>query len=262
MHWQSPQVQRNWNVLSVESALQQRIVVIPDLHGDLQQMYFVLRLMRIINSAREWIAGNAKLVILGNMIDYGPESREIIEFIHSLINRAPEGNVYILNGDSEVQALLSSDVAISKNDIEREYHGDEKKRQADYLATGPVGRIFANNSIMIQVQADDNAKRGMFSGRKKNTNPILVFSHGDIHPQWSKLGVNGVNKRIWSDLANYSKPKQGRSKGLPSDFDEFFHDQNSPHHFYEISKHPDSRMCSMARQTLVSLQVSSLVMNM
>ena len=243
-NWFDPNWQSNWHVLTVEQAAKQRVVVIGDLHGDAEQTIRVLKLMRIIDSNKNWVAGNAILVQLGDMIDRGPNSRQVVQLFEFLKQQAP-GHVFTLNGNHEVGSLMSDGAMeqyFQNRDVQKEFRGDLPRRIQAYRPDGDVGRLLINNPIVLRIQAGSDSpivvkKSG--SKVKKSANaeyPILGFAHGDLAPEFAQEGVDMLNMAAHKEIYKYAS-----QSGAP-DFKKFQLDKSDviingrgPNQFREIS---------------------------
>lgn len=86
-------------------ASSQRIIAIGDVHGCFDGLVRLLRLAQLVNDELKWIAlAPTQLVILGDMIDEGAESHDVIHLVRSLQRQAPE-RVHVLLGNHELLML-------------------------------------------------------------------------------------------------------------------------------------------------------------
>src|SRR5437660_8141028 len=58
-----------------------RIVAVGDVHGDLAQFTVVLRSAGVIDRDNNWSGGKTHLVQDGDLLDRGPDSRQLIELL-------------------------------------------------------------------------------------------------------------------------------------------------------------------------------------
>ena len=61
-----------------------KVVVLPDIHGDLQQTKDALVLSGLLSKAGEWVGGDALLVQLGDVLDRGKDSLALLRFFSNL----------------------------------------------------------------------------------------------------------------------------------------------------------------------------------
>lgn len=73
-----------------------RLFAIGDIHGGYRSFDALLSLIEF--------SGDDRLVILGDFIDRGPRSREVIDRILEML---PEGNVYPLRGNHELMMIAA-----------------------------------------------------------------------------------------------------------------------------------------------------------
>jgi hypothetical protein len=85
-----------------------RIVAIGDVHGAYEQLVDVLRAAELVGDGVEWAGGNARLVVLGDVLDRGAESRRALELVKTLAEQAPRagGAVELVLGNHEVMNLV------------------------------------------------------------------------------------------------------------------------------------------------------------
>ena len=58
-----------------------RVVAISDVHGAFEPMVRTLQNASVINDANRWIAGDTHLVVVGDLLDRGPDSRAVMDFL-------------------------------------------------------------------------------------------------------------------------------------------------------------------------------------
>ena len=86
----------------------ERVVAIGDVHGAFEALQRLLRSNQLIDSDNRWIAGDTHLVSLGDMLDRGPRSREVMDLFRSMQDQASAagGQVHVLLGNHESMNLL------------------------------------------------------------------------------------------------------------------------------------------------------------
>jgi predicted MPP superfamily phosphohydrolase len=84
-----------------------RVVAISDVHGAYDGMLRTLRSASVIDDANAWIAGDTHLVITGDMLDRGADSRKVMDLFIALEPQALDngGQVHVLLGNHEVMNL-------------------------------------------------------------------------------------------------------------------------------------------------------------
>jgi hypothetical protein len=82
-----------------------RIVALGDLHGGVDSIHTILEATEITDRHRQWTSSDACLVIVGDMVDRGDRSRELLDYVISLGKQAP-GQVHVTLGNHEVMNLI------------------------------------------------------------------------------------------------------------------------------------------------------------
>ena len=100
---QEPQQLGPWRWSGVD-----RMVVIPDIHGAYPEFVKLLQATGIVDDALNWVGGSAHLVSLGDLLDRGAQSREVMNLLMRLQREAPElgGRVHVVAGNHEVMNLF------------------------------------------------------------------------------------------------------------------------------------------------------------
>lgn len=100
---QGPQQLGPWRWSGVD-----RMVVIPDIHGAYPEFIKLLQTTGIVDDSLNWVGGSTHLVSLGDLIDRGAGSREVMNLLMRLQREAPElgGRVHVVAGNHEVMNLV------------------------------------------------------------------------------------------------------------------------------------------------------------
>jgi len=105
--------QRDWTAhpAIVERAQPQNLYALGDIHGDYERLVKLLAAAHIVEGAlplkARWTAGNAILVVTGDMIDKGPRPVDVLHLLMHLQAEAPKsgGEVILLAGNHEAEFL-------------------------------------------------------------------------------------------------------------------------------------------------------------
>ena len=81
-----------------------RLFVVSDIHGYLDDFRSCLRGAELIGDDDTWTGGDARLWVLGDLVDRGPDGIGVIRLVRSLEEQAPE-SVRMLMGNHEILAL-------------------------------------------------------------------------------------------------------------------------------------------------------------
>ncbi|KAF9990213.1 hypothetical protein BGZ75_003104 [Mortierella antarctica] len=174
-----------------------RVVAVGDLHSDLPQTLAVLRLAKVIDSDANWSGGRDTLVQTGDIVDRGPDTIAIYNLFDKLRKQAKEAGGQVVNvyGNHEVMNLGQDLRYVTEEDY-ASFGGREKRKQAWDVKTGWLGKMIYDNYNITHVQ-----------------NGHTVFSHGDMEPEWARLGVDTLNQlareAIWTSNYHYAPIFQG-----------------------------------------------------
>ena len=94
--------------LSTRPALAaRRTIVVGDVHGDLVGLEHVLRHAGLLDAVGRWCGGGARVVQLGDCIDRGHQSAEVLDLLRRLQDDAPAhgGEVVRLIGNHEMEPM-------------------------------------------------------------------------------------------------------------------------------------------------------------
>lgn len=86
----------------------ERVVAISDVHGAYSAMVSTLTNAGVIDEQQRWSGGNTHLVITGDLLDRGADSRKVMELVMQLEEEAPQagGRLHLLLGNHEVMNLV------------------------------------------------------------------------------------------------------------------------------------------------------------
>ena len=201
----------------------ERVVAMSDIHGAYDAMTATLANAGVVDSEGRWSGDGAHLVITGDLLDRGPLSRQIMDYVMRLETEAEAagGRVHLLLGNHEVMNLVGDlryvaleeyaafaedeDAAVREFWFERyaertdEIETDGEELRARFDESYPPG-FFAHRSAF--------ASDGEY-GEWLLTKPLVVvindtaFVHGGLSPMIAELGLDGVNRTLSDDLNRY-----------------------------------------------------------
>ena len=207
----------DWHVEGAE-----RVVALSDVHGAYEAMVETLTTVGLIDASQKWVGGRAHLVIVGDLLDRGPRSRDAMDLLMRLEDEAMAagGRVHVLIGNHESMNMIGDLRYVSKDEYAA-FAGDETAEQRE--------RWFAAYARRAPESVDPNALRerfdatfpaGYFALRDafgpdghygqwllgKSVIAVIngtAFVHGGLSPLVGRIGLDGVNNGLRKELAAY-----------------------------------------------------------
>ncbi|MGH8130054.1 MAG: metallophosphoesterase [Steroidobacteraceae bacterium] len=199
-----------------------RVVAFADVHGAYAELVSVLREAAVIDEALHWQAGDTHLVSLGDLLDRGPDSRKVMDLLMRLEGEARQtgGAVHVLLGNHEVMNIVgdlryvsaaeyaafagSDDAALREKAWQRIHNLDPAAARAEFDTQFPPG-YFAHRQGF--------SRQGQYGGWLL-TKPFVItindtaFVHAGLPEMVARLGLEGTNQTLHSQLADYQKTWQ------------------------------------------------------
>ena len=225
------------NTALCSQALEQRIIGIADVHGDLTDFVALLQQTGLINENRQWSGGATVLVQLGDMVDRGPKSRECLDLLMDLERQAPQqnGKVIALLGNHEVMTMMGDLRYASLED----YRGfatpdSEKVREQAYqeylrflasqgshgnndvASSGQREKWMAEHPLGFFERRDAFGPQGLYGRWLRQHDAVVeladgAFLHGGLSPDLKFRDIQELNQRIRSDIAAFDSLWQALS---------------------------------------------------
>ncbi len=212
-----PAVAQDWTYADVG-----RVVAIADVHGAIEPMVRTLRSASVINDANRWIAGDTHLVVVGDLLDRGPDSRAVMDLLMTLERDADAagGRVHVLIGNHEVMNLVGDLRYVSKEEYAT-FADDETAAERRRGFEAWRRRMPADmEAAELEAEFNEKVPPGFYAhrrafaangryGRWLLSKPLIVvvndtaFVHGGLSPLVASLGLDGVNSRLMNDVRSY-----------------------------------------------------------
>jgi hypothetical protein len=162
-----------------------RTVAIADVHGDPERLTQILRSAGLVDDRLGWSGGAASLVLVGDLVDRGSRSREVLDLVMRLQEEAPR-QVRVLLGNHEVMNL-TGDLRYVPMEEYRAYAtpASESLRESRYKSYGDFLGRRARRLGFEQPALDEGSRRawmeahppGFFERRD-------AFRSGGLHGRW------------------------------------------------------------------------------
>jgi hypothetical protein len=201
-----------------------RIVAISDPHGAYEAMVRTLVNAEVVDEERNWSGGDSHLVITGDLLDRGADSRKVMDFVMQLEEQAAAagGMVHLLLGNHEVMNLVGDLRYVAPGEYAAFAEEESEVERERWF------RIFVAQQLSIG-KPDEDALRvefnkahppGFFGHRQAFSSegkygkwilekPLMIvvngnaFVHGGIPPLATELGLEGLNQTLGSQVSEY-----------------------------------------------------------
>lgn len=209
-----------------EAAGPHRIIAIGDLHGDFTAWRDIARAAGLMDGRGDWVGGSAVLVQVGDVVDRGPRSLDIIRDLMRLQREAPRsgGRVVALVGNHEAMnmthdlryvsaadyaAFVTPDSARLRNEV---YEASRQRIEAAYrkqdpkLDGGAIRRAWLGAVPLGQIEHERAWAPDGPIGHWAMANPAVIvldgalFVHGGVSPAYSRLSLSTINDRVAAAL--------------------------------------------------------------
>jgi hypothetical protein len=208
---------REWRYDDVD-----RIVAISDIHGAYDAMVMTLQNADILDEDLGWVGDQSHLVIVGDILDRGPESRAAMELLMRLEGEAlaAGGRVHVLIGNHE-SMILTGDMRYVSEQEYAAFAADEDADERSRWFELYVGRNGGDHED-LRAKFDKKFPPGYFAMRRafradgrygqwlleKNAIEVIngtAFVHGGLPPKVTDVGLAGINGDLQSELVEYVK---------------------------------------------------------
>jgi len=199
-----------------------RIVAVSDIHGAYDAMVATFQAARVVDDGLAWSGAETHVVLTGDLLDRGPESRRVMDLIMRLEREAAlaGGQVHQLLGNHEVMNLIGDLRYVSipeyaafsdeESAHEREQWYQQFRRRQPADADEPAVRSAFDEKAPPGFFAHRRAFRSNgFYGRWLLEKPLMIvindtaFVHGGVPPYVADHGLAGVNGALKTDLLDF-----------------------------------------------------------
>lgn len=200
----------------------ERVVAISDVHGAYDGMLHTLQNAGVIDGELSWTGGSTHLVITGDLLDRGADSRKVMDLVMKLEQQAPEsgGAVHLLLGNHEVMNLVGDLRYVARGEYAAFATEEDAAERVRWFEHFRAANSSVADDATLRSDFDNKAPPGFFAhrrafrpdghyGRWLLEKPLLVvidgtaFVHGGLSPLIAELGLDGVNEKLRSELRSY-----------------------------------------------------------
>ncbi len=201
-----------------------RIVAISDPHGAYEAMVRTLANAEVIDSERNWSGGDTHLVVTGDLMDRGADSRKVMDLVMRLEEQAiaAGGMVHLLLGNHEVMNLVGDLRYVAPGEYAAFADDDSEEERERWFRIFVAQQLNFGEPDEDALRAEFNKERppGFFAHREAFSSegkygkwlmdkPLMVvvngnaFVHGGLPPLAAELGLEGLNDTLGSQVADY-----------------------------------------------------------
>ena len=202
----------------------ERVVAIADVHGAYEAMVETLQKANVIDAELAWSGGATTLVVVGDLLDRGPRSRDAMDLLMQLESEAPQagGKVLVLIGNHESMNLIGDLRYVSKSEYAA-FAADETREERDrWFAAYTRRNDGTGTPDELRKKFEQRFPAGFFALRRalgpdgrygkwlleKSVIGVVngtAFVHGGLSPLVAELGLDGVNVDLKAGLVEYVK---------------------------------------------------------
>lgn len=206
----------------------ERIVAIGDVHGDYNRFVELLRRAELIGVKNAWRGGAAHLVVLGDFLDRGRDSRRVMDLLIDLQSQAQGagGRVHALLGNHETMNIYGDLRYVSRQDFEA-YRTPESKALRESALKRALEEQKAEGATPVELRGFREKfeaghplgwiehrlaflPTGKYGRWLRDQNVMIrineyLFVHGGISPKYALASRKEVNQRVREELMDSSK---------------------------------------------------------
>ncbi len=203
------------------------MVAIGDVHGSYDKLLKLLRGTGLIDAELSWMGSTDHLVLLGDLVDRGPDDRQVLDLVRRLQTEATAagGRVHALLGNHEVMNL-SGDLRYVSAEGFRDFLPEEDKK-ARNQAMQRFRSTFAPGVPLISLKPafEEDFPPGYFGrlsafsdqgeyGSWLLEQPAIikindvVFVHGGLTDTVAAKGLEGINREVHQSIRGFMEKAQ------------------------------------------------------
>ena len=214
---------RQWRFDAVD-----RVVAIGDVHGAYDELVSVLRESGLISGGLAWTGGSSHLVMLGDLVDRGARSRDVLDLVMRLQREAQlaGGGVHVVLGNHEVMNLVGDLRYTSPAEIDAFADDEDPKQRKRALKRTVQSSVARNGDLRKMRQLFEKRHPPGYFGHRQAFSPAgvygrwlldqqimvevddVVFVHGGLPPMLLDLDPDEINAVGMGQLRSFVEVQQ------------------------------------------------------
>ena len=184
----------------------ERIVAVGDVHGAYERFLGILKTAQVIDEQNRWIGGKTSLVQTGDVMDRGPDSKKVYEFLRRLTKEASSagGRVHALMGNHEAMRLLGDFRYVHPGEYAAFTTPDSAEVRRVAIENSPAQHraMLEKETPLGMVELINAFKPDQDLGRYiRSLDAVvkingIVFLHGGISPSVAPLSCAAINTAV------------------------------------------------------------------
>ena len=198
-----------------------RVVAFGDVHGAFTDWTALLRELGVIDAKNNWSGGDTHLVSLGDLVDRGPGSRQVVELLMKLDSQAEKagGAVHVVLGNHEVM-VMTGDLRYVSDAEFAAFAPDETAADRDALFADYRRFNSGGKPATVRATFDEQYPPGFVALRKAYSRdgalgswlikqPFVirvndkVYMHGGIASEYSEQTIGSINSKAQGELRDF-----------------------------------------------------------
>jgi len=201
-----------------------RVVAISDPHGAYDAMVQTLGNADILGADGNWSGADSHLVITGDLLDRGADSRKVMDLVMQLEEQAVAsgGMVHLLLGNHEVMNLVGDLRYVARGEYAAFADDELVEDREHWFRLYSAGRLARGETDEASMRAafDKDRPPGFFGHRRAFAadgfygawllaKPLVIvingdaFVHGGLPSLVAELGLESLNDQLRADVSNY-----------------------------------------------------------
>jgi hypothetical protein len=252
-----------------------RLVVVGDVHGDLDRFIDVLTMAGLLDDGQRWAGGRSQLVQLGDLVDRGSQTKAVLELMFRLAREAKKagGQVSCVIGNHEAMRMAADLRYVAAAEYES-FRTKNSDKERDELLMGKLDRQSSLGGVQERTDLSMDFRRqwekdhplgqaellrafspkGVFGKWILQQEVILtardtLFVHGGISPKYLEWSASRFRDRIREELRD---PAAAGPEAV-------FLDQEGPLWWRGLANLPEAAIAEHVDQVLARHKVKRII---